>query len=291
MVAAMSNRNGTGQARAPVRTFIVTADDFGLSPAINSGIVEAHTSGIVTAASLMATGEAFEDAVDRARATPSLEIGVHLALDEETPLVDGIRTLTTTDGRFLRRGIVLRRLAARRVDSTEVERCWRAEIERCLASGIRPAFLNSHGHVHVLPMLLPIAVRLARDYRILAIRRPVEPPWTSRPATAGHALRALVVSSAALWSFAKVEMSDVAAVPAFQGLAASGRQTTARLRRELDRPGDCDTELMVHPGRVDEATRRRYGYWRYGWEQELEALLEVKVERSRLSTFSAELGT
>src|SRR5271169_3437319 len=99
MVAADVESVKTGQVRVPVRTVIVTADDFGLTSAINAGVVEAHERGIVTAASLMATGEAFEDAVDRARAAPSLEIGVHVTLDDEQSLVRGMRTLTTVDGR------------------------------------------------------------------------------------------------------------------------------------------------------------------------------------------------
>jgi predicted glycoside hydrolase/deacetylase ChbG (UPF0249 family) len=271
-----------------LKTLIVTADDFGLTDALNAGIVEAHAHGIVTAASLMATGAAFEDAVERAHSVPSLELGAHLTLDDERPLVPGMRTLTDIDGRFVQRGELVRRLLVGRVDRTEVERCWRAEIERCLSAGILPAFLNSHGHVHAFPTLLPIAVRLAREYRIRAVRRPVEALWASRPASAGHAVRGLVVSGAALWSFGRDARSDVGTTSAFRGLAASGRNTTARLSRECNSLSDGVTELMVHPGREDAVTRERYGHWHYRWEEELRALLEVHVDRRVLTTFQAE---
>ena len=271
-----------------MKALIVTADDFGLTDALNVGIVEAHTHGIVTAASVMATGTAFEDAVDRAHSVPSLELGVHLTLDNERPLVPGMRTLTDGDGRFVQRGELLRRLLLGSVDRTEVERCWRAEIEQCLSAGVRPAFLNSHGHMHVFPTLLPTALRLAHDYGIPAVRRPVEPPWASRPASAGHAGRGLIVGAAALWSFGRDKTSGVCTTAAFRGLGASGRNTTARLTLECNSLGEGITELMVHPGRNDAVTQRRYGHWHYHWEEELQALLEVHVDRTVLTTFQAE---
>lgn len=56
---------------------IVDADDFGASTGVNEGIVEAHTRGIVTSASLMVTGRAVRDAVARSRDYPGLSIGLH----------------------------------------------------------------------------------------------------------------------------------------------------------------------------------------------------------------------
>ena len=46
-----------------MRRLIVNADDFGFTRDVNAGIVEAHTHGILTATTLMANGDAFDDAV------------------------------------------------------------------------------------------------------------------------------------------------------------------------------------------------------------------------------------
>jgi hypothetical protein len=62
------------------RQLVVNADDFGFTPDVNSGIVEAHRRGILTATTLMANGDAFDDAVRLARETPSLDVGCHLVL-------------------------------------------------------------------------------------------------------------------------------------------------------------------------------------------------------------------
>ena len=62
------------------KQLVVNADDFGFTPDVNAGIVEAHRDGILTATTLMANGDAFEDAVRLARETPTLDIGCHLVL-------------------------------------------------------------------------------------------------------------------------------------------------------------------------------------------------------------------
>ena len=62
------------------KRLIVNADDFGFTPDVNRGILAAHRDGILTATTLMANGDAFDDAVRLARDTPSLDVGCHLVL-------------------------------------------------------------------------------------------------------------------------------------------------------------------------------------------------------------------
>src|SRR5881392_3619402 len=102
---------------------IVTADDVGLDRGMTSGAIEAHRNGIVTACSIVANGNEFQDAVARLRDVPSLEVGVHLTLVEE-------KSLTT--GEPMPRDYV-RFLFSRRMD---VEPELRAQIEKVLAAGL-----------------------------------------------------------------------------------------------------------------------------------------------------------
>lgn len=60
-----------------MRNLIVNADDLGASKGINRGILEGHTHGIVTSASLTVTGHAAEEAASMARDHPSLAVGLH----------------------------------------------------------------------------------------------------------------------------------------------------------------------------------------------------------------------
>jgi predicted glycoside hydrolase/deacetylase ChbG (UPF0249 family) len=84
----------------PFIRLVVNADDFGISARINEGILLAHRAGIVTATSLMAVGRAFEQAVQCCRAVPALDVGVHLTLVAERPLLPCRSSLTGDDGRF-----------------------------------------------------------------------------------------------------------------------------------------------------------------------------------------------
>ena len=82
---------------------IVNADDFGLTTRVNDGVLEAHGRGILTSASIMPVGRAFDHAARLARETPALDIGIHLTLVEERPLLPGheIPSLVGPEGRFL----------------------------------------------------------------------------------------------------------------------------------------------------------------------------------------------
>src|SRR5207249_7492687 len=66
------------------RYLIVNADDFGLSPGVNRGIIKAHDQGIVTSASLMVRMPAAAEAAAYAREHPSLSVGLHCDLGEWT---------------------------------------------------------------------------------------------------------------------------------------------------------------------------------------------------------------
>ena len=69
-----------------MRQLIVNADDFGLTSGVNRGIVEAHRDGVVSSTTLMASGSAFDDAVEAARMLPRLSVGCHVVLIDGTPV-------------------------------------------------------------------------------------------------------------------------------------------------------------------------------------------------------------
>lgn len=64
-----------------MRWLIVNADDFGASPGVTRGIVEAHRRGVVTSTSLMVHRAAAQEAAALARDAPELSVGLHLELD------------------------------------------------------------------------------------------------------------------------------------------------------------------------------------------------------------------
>ena len=67
-----------------MKYLIVNADDFGASPGINRGVLEAHRHGILTSASLMVDSDGSAEAAAIAREAPQLSVGLHAVLPEHT---------------------------------------------------------------------------------------------------------------------------------------------------------------------------------------------------------------
>lgn len=64
-----------------MKYLIVNGDDFGASPGVNRGILEAHRRGILTSASLFVDRPASREAVELSRQAPALSVGLHADLD------------------------------------------------------------------------------------------------------------------------------------------------------------------------------------------------------------------
>src|SRR5438477_4646814 len=85
------------------RRLIVNGDDFGLTLPITEGVIDAFERGILTSASLVATGNAFDRAARYAATHPELDSGVHLMIVQGTPVLspEQVTSLVQEDGRFL----------------------------------------------------------------------------------------------------------------------------------------------------------------------------------------------
>jgi predicted glycoside hydrolase/deacetylase ChbG (UPF0249 family) len=259
-----------------LRTLVVTADDVGLHPGMTAGAVKAHDEGIVTACSVAATGRAFEPAVELLRDRPALDVGVHLTLAGEQPLSppERVRTLVDRDGRFPRsfRAFTLRYLLGG-IAGAEVEEELRRQIERLLAAGLRVVHANSHQHLHVLPRLFEIVLRLAEEYHVPFVRIPCEPAVRR---TSPRSLQIGILNSIGHSARRRLEQSEsVRSVDRTVGIMDAGRLTVDRLFRIL---GDAEgvTELVCHPGIGDEVLAAEYD-WGYGWDRETVALCDERV--------------
>jgi predicted glycoside hydrolase/deacetylase ChbG (UPF0249 family) len=116
------------------RYLIVNADDFGISPATNRGIIQAHEKGIVASASLMTRYPAARDATIYARAHPELTLGLHFDIGE----------WAYRDGEWVQLYMVVAPNDAAAIES-ELQRqleCFRELV------GDDPTHLDSHQHVH-----------------------------------------------------------------------------------------------------------------------------------------------
>ncbi|HVM96965.1 MAG TPA: hopanoid biosynthesis-associated protein HpnK [Candidatus Acidoferrales bacterium] len=276
------------------RQVIFSADDFGLSPGVNAGILKAHREGLLTNASLMVNGAAFEEAVELARATPTLSVGLHLVLVQgrSTSSPDQIPGLVDAAGMFSTNPVAsgFRYFVSSRL-RPQLEREVCAQLERFLNTGLELSHVDGHLNIHMQPTVLAILLRNAKRFAIRAVRLPREPLKPSLRLDARDRLRKTAESIAfrSLCKWAEPRLHDAGIHHADQmfGLHTSGHMTEALLLGLLDRLPAGVTEIYSHASIVDEEARR----WRpadYECEGELQALLSERV-RTTLAQGNIEL--
>lgn len=257
---------------------IVHADDFGLSEKVNEGILRAHTHGILTSTSIMANGAAFEHAISLWQSTPTLDVGIHLILVEEQPLLgtDMVPSLVNREGRFYRHAVQFtKRYLMGRISLREVRRELEAQIVKVIGRGVSISHLDSHQHLHMLPKILQIVVDLAKEYDIPAIRFPCEVVYIDMLREGGSASK--VLQLLALNFLCRLgRNASVLRTDQFAGFLFGGnlhKKNLKKMLQQLPLTGTC--ELMCHPGFDDPDTR--YNHWGYHWSHELSALVAPEI--------------
>ncbi len=253
---------------------VVNADDLGLDPAIDRGILLAHREGIVTSASLLPTGRSAADAVRAAR-SDGLALGVHLCLTTcLPPAAEASRVPSLApQGRFRRSWMELvRAWLGRKIHLDEVDLEFRAQLSRARELGANPDHLDGHQHLHLLPEIAGVVASIAREEG-LPVRWPREDAHLDWAARAGPALKSAILNGLAR-AMAPPEQR-IAGI----GLFEAGVLSEDRLCRLLSRLRAGDYELGCHPGlavpQIDEDPD-----WRYGWDEELSALCSPRVKDS-----------
>jgi len=219
-----------------LKYLITNADDFGFTRDVNEGIVHAHRKGILTATTLMATGPAFDHAVEMARENPELDIGVHLVLVGSHGYPATVARLVASLGRVQ----IYDELAR--------------QIGKVVDAGIRPTHLDTHKHTHLLPPVLAAVARLAEEFKI---------PWVRRP------LASLFART--------LTRHGCRTTDHFVGFALTGRYDAARLAKLIRRLPVGITEFMCHPGFCTDELRGAPTRLKESRRLELEALTSPEV--------------
>ena len=252
-----------------MKNLIVNADDLGWTDGVNRGIVEAFHHGIVTSTSLLANGAAFAGGVEAARSAPGLGVGVHLNLSDGPPVADRetVTSLLNNDGEFVGgpESLLLRR-ARRGLSLSEVENEWDAQIQKVRDAGISPTHLDGHKHVHMLPGLFEIALKLAKRHDIGAIRVSLEASSLRAALSSGSKRNAGVVMKQGVQARGlkllardareQAGRAGISTADYFCGIAQTGELTREGMEQFVKSLPEGTTELMCHPGYADAALQK-----------------------------------
>jgi predicted glycoside hydrolase/deacetylase ChbG (UPF0249 family) len=272
----------SGAVLSSRKQLVVNADDFGFTPDVNQGIVEAHRHGILTATTLMANGDAFDDALRLARQFPTLDIGCHLVLI-------GGRSLLTQKPFPATVPRLMAALASRAIRPYDE---LKAQVRRIVEAGIAPSHLDTHKHTHLVPGVLDAVARLGEEFGIRWVRRPFDFPLNAPAGTAlgGTAIKSTVPRMKQLTAgalsllrrrFHRVLLQHgCRTTDHFAGFQITGRFRAAELVALLALLPGGSTELMCHPGRCGPALRAARTRLKESREHELAALTAPEVRQA-----------
>jgi predicted glycoside hydrolase/deacetylase ChbG (UPF0249 family) len=253
-----------------LRRLIINADDFGFTRDVNAGIVHAHRAGVLTSTTLMANGAAFDDAVQLAKQTPTLDIGAHLVLVQGHAVLDG-RPLPETPRQLLPA------LAKR---SLNVYAELKAQIEKIQASGIRLSHLDSHKHTHLIPGVFRTVVKLADEFGIRWVRLPLDSTvrFGRLSCAVGNRFYRRLVNDK------NIHLTDH-----FLGFHLTGSLEEETLAQALSKLADGTTEFMCHPGYLGDELKQARTRLKESRPRELEALTSPRI-RQLIAERAIELG-
>jgi len=273
------------------RVLIINADDLGYTQGVNRAVAQCCRQGILTSATLMANGPAFEDAVAMVKDNPALGVGIHLVLTELQPLsrpdelpglVDGRGRLLPTPAALLT--ALLRGKVSRPAMHKELAR----QVSKALDYGLTPTHLDSHMHVHVLPQVCEVVLDIAQTYGIPWVRNPFEQAsaWRLYPLLLQQQrltfckqyLQTMLVTLYRSRFFRDVRRFGLRTPDHMFGIALTGIWSEPAIRQLLSHLPAGINELMVHPGACDEELRQRPTRLHEAREWERDLLLSASLK-------------
>jgi predicted glycoside hydrolase/deacetylase ChbG (UPF0249 family) len=275
------------------RQLIVNADDYGRSPGVSRGILDAHRGGIVTSTTVMINQPGIEPQLEEALACEGLGIGLHLVFSAWRPLLPPatIPGLVRSDGMFLDQHTLWAQ--AERIPLEQLTAELAAQLERFVSlAGGEPDHLDCHHFVHLYPPFFQIYADLAAQYS-LPLRVPF-PPESDFAASIGtlsflegfprDLVRGMIATNSALLIAHGLTHPDHF-IGTFFGRESLTLEYLANLIETLPQ-GVC--ELMCHPGYDDPFLSSST----YRLERETElALLTDPAVRQRVEALGIELLT
>jgi chitin disaccharide deacetylase len=248
-----------------MKRLIVNADDFGMTTGVNRAVAEAHQHGVITSTSLMATGPAFQSALEVA-AHHRFSVGCHVVLLEGAPLLSAeqIPGLVTgePDGahRFRHRlGEFIRAATTGRLPPEEIAREAAAQIRKIQRAGMAVSHVDTHKHAHAFPEVFRPLMRAAADCGVRAMRNPFEPPqamgWQQvlfRPALWSRYLPVRTLRVFAMEFQRQAAWHGIITPDGTIGITLTGFLNEQLLVELLARIPDGTWELCSHPAYEDE---------------------------------------
>ena len=249
------------------KRLIVNSDDYGRTPDISRGIREAHLKGLVTSTTCMMNIPTTADDVRVAlKETPGLKLGVHLVLTMGKPLSakEAVSSVVDANGNFFKYQQFVENIPNLKIDEVMAE--WRLQIERFVqTAGRKPTHLDSHHHSSFFSAeLFRGMLELAKEHEC-AIRYPFTDVYDE-------------IEEASKYAAGWLREFDLRHPDVFISDFYDDGATLEALLTIVNNIDDGVSELMCHPGYVDEAFSKESVY-NFQRARELKILTDPAVKQ------------
>lgn len=265
-----------------MKKLIVNADDFGRRPLINQAVADAVDKKGLLSTSLMAGEPYFDEAVEIAKKRPQLGVGVHLTLVDGKPVLpaEEISTLAVNDGCFWPdHGAFVKHYVQGKIARDDIERELAAQLDKVLQAGIMPTHVDSHQHMHMLPGIFPLVLKLAAERGIKRVR--ISRGIYGNPFTPWPGLGDLVgkfgLETLSCIDRRQARVHGFACPDNFVGQVAGGAVTADFMKELAENFTDGSVEVMLHPGLANEPLIQETG-WQHDYEAEFHAVCDADVQ-------------
>ena len=271
-----------------MKNLIITSDDFGLSRGVNAAVEKGWRDGILTGASIMPGGAAFDDAVKIAGRNPGLQVGLHLTLLQGNSVLPQaqIPDLVNEAGCFSDNPVATgMRYFFDKGLYKQLKREIEAQIERVVEAGIPLSHVDGHLNIHLHPTVFGFLTDLMPRYGITSFRLSRERLFHNlrfdRQRPMGKSVERIIFEALANHARPQLDRLGIRYAGEVKGVLNSGRMTEGYLLQILDGLNEGLTELYFHPGLLPDAeiTRRMPDYRH---EEELAAIISQRV-RAKLA--------
>lgn len=224
----------------------INADDFGQNRLADQKVISLIKAGCLNSVSLMANGENIDQAVSYLRSTDKkISVGIHFTLIDARPLADPAEIASLLDGEtFLKdyKGFIKRYLLGR-INIPDIQRELERQIIFLKDKKIKLGHADSHQHLHMLPRIAEVIVKLCKKYEIPRVRIVDEPFSLLSPGR--------IIPLSFFKSFAekikKKMRTEKLSYYEFYGFNDSMRLRQSTVKRAFAAAQDKHVELMCHP--------------------------------------------
>jgi predicted glycoside hydrolase/deacetylase ChbG (UPF0249 family) len=234
---------------------IINADDLGIHPSINAGILSAYRRGLLTSCTMLVTTPFFEQTVREFVRPAILPIGIHLSLTlgRATAPSTKIPDLVDEAGNFKLSAarLICSKFASSNGLIAQIQCELRSQLALALDCGLRPTHADSHQHIHMNPAIFAVLEQLLPRHGVDRVRycREQFPTSVFTLDPLALARRFNLAKWGLLYWRSRQIPQHLPGNDRFFGILYSGAITKKALHMAITRAStNQSTEICIHPG-------------------------------------------